>query len=678
MEIDDETRPYEMITRNKSTESASIEMGNKVVVEMREECQSPELNALKEDDVSEYALQRPNNERIAFRDLKYTVTTKRFPRQRTRTLLKDLNGYIPLGSLTAVIGQSGAGKTTFLEILSGVPVSGKVQGTVTRNVDAQPLDFAMINQTPTLPPNETVEEVIRFGCNVYNDHGLNKEIIKIKVNRIINDFNLQKVRKSLISTLSGGEKKRVSIARHCAGDPKVMVLDEPTSGLDTFNAFNMMRILKNLCANEQCTIILSIHQPQKRIVDLFDYLISFKDGRLVFQGQLSEAITSRSALLKKIDLNAADCKYHPGDHEFIEQQIKRSESELTNECEFLLETEYLFTAQSLADELALQKFGDVNHVQFEGARNSEIQQKLFSKWCSTCNPKRGWRAFTGLLGRESRENRRNILRIPSILVVHALCAVFFGLIYGKMSLHMSDIQNRFGALAFVALFTGVLSIAFVGTLYEGRAIYIEERNSKMYGAIPYLTARIIPSILLMRVIPTIVASVIMYKMMGLQDNDEYFGHFVVICVLLSMVSTLSVMAISSISSSVYQAASSSILFNLLLLLFSGVFTPNEGSVPAALRWMKYLSFYQQALEVMMVHEFHGLDFIVDEGTVTVSGIPIDVTKDLDVTIPCEFFLKLFGMNPDRVSLDYTLLIVAGTVYFIIALLALQYMHRTSR
>ena len=135
-------------------------------------------------------------------------------------------------------------------------------------MDGKEIEFALINQIPTLSANETVEEVIRFGCNVFNDNGKSKEQIDQKVDKILRDFNLQKVQKSLVSTLSGGEKKRVSIARHCAGDPKVMVLDEPTSGLDTFNAFNMMQILKNLCLNEY-------HQPQKRIFDFPDYLPRF-------------------------------------------------------------------------------------------------------------------------------------------------------------------------------------------------------------------------------------------------------------------------------------------------------------------------------------------------------------------------------------------------------------------
>ena len=85
--------------------------------------------------------------------------------------------------------------------------------------------------------------------------------------------------------ISGGEKKRTSIAFQLISSPKVIILDEPTSGLDSLTAFIIVNYLHELAKVEHKTVLMTIHQPNPEIFNKFDRLILMSEGRIVYQGQ---------------------------------------------------------------------------------------------------------------------------------------------------------------------------------------------------------------------------------------------------------------------------------------------------------------------------------------------------------------------------------------------------------
>jgi ABC-type multidrug transport system ATPase subunit len=93
----------------------------------------------------------------------------------------------------------------------------------------------------------------------------------------------------LLKGISGGEKKRTSIAFELISDPSVVVLDEPTSGLDSLTSFIIIRYLKQLTSEQGKTIFMTIHQPNSEIYGLFDRLILMVEGRFIYQGEASLA-----------------------------------------------------------------------------------------------------------------------------------------------------------------------------------------------------------------------------------------------------------------------------------------------------------------------------------------------------------------------------------------------------
>lgn len=90
-------------------------------------------------------------------------------------------------------------------------------------------------------------------------------------------------------SISGGEKRRVSIACELVTGPSVLFLDEPTSGLDSYNAFNVIESLKTLAKTYKRTVVFTIHQPQSNIVNLFDRLLLLSKGHLVYCGTAAHA-----------------------------------------------------------------------------------------------------------------------------------------------------------------------------------------------------------------------------------------------------------------------------------------------------------------------------------------------------------------------------------------------------
>ena len=93
-----------------------------------------------------------------------------------------------------------------------------------------------------------------------------------------------------IKGISGGEKKRTSIAFELISDPSVLLLDEPTSGLDSLTAFVIVRNLRELAVKKGKNIIMTIHQPSAEIFALFDRLVLMAEGSIIYQGAAAQAI----------------------------------------------------------------------------------------------------------------------------------------------------------------------------------------------------------------------------------------------------------------------------------------------------------------------------------------------------------------------------------------------------
>lgn len=129
----------------------------------------------------------------------------------------------------------------------------------------------------------TIHEMMMMACRLKLKHSVLQIDQETRINDILTSLSLAHRSTSTASTLSGGERKRLSIALELVTDPAIMYLDEPTSGLDEVTAASCIRLLCEL-AHQDRTIICTIHQPSAAMFQLFDKVYLLARGKCVFQG----------------------------------------------------------------------------------------------------------------------------------------------------------------------------------------------------------------------------------------------------------------------------------------------------------------------------------------------------------------------------------------------------------
>ncbi len=215
-----------------------------------------------------------------------------------KVLIRDIQVEVKVGSLVALLGSSGAGKTTLMNCLNGSD-QDMVDGTVYfmdkdlfPNFDRLKFYIGSVPQENRIHMQLSVEEEFREAAQLRLPSTTTDEEIEQRVNRTLELLNLTQVRGSKNQQLSGGEKKRVNIGIELVADRKLLCLDEPDAGLDPESKKELFTILRNLAHKNGKGILVIIHDVSE--IDLFDQVIMLTKvdnvGRLAFSGPPAEAL----------------------------------------------------------------------------------------------------------------------------------------------------------------------------------------------------------------------------------------------------------------------------------------------------------------------------------------------------------------------------------------------------
>ncbi|KAK4507823.1 hypothetical protein PRZ48_001558 [Zasmidium cellare] len=271
------------------------------------------VSTLYDGDVENELQNSPNMQRF-IRSMSKTVETSciglsfdfenlSFRTKGGKNILTDISGTMPRGSCWGIMGGSGAGKTTFVNVLMGK--THATNGTIKINGHRQDMSkykklIGYVPQDDIVFPELTVRENILHSARVRLPQKWKDRDIQEHVDALIASLQLSHVQHSRVGdatrqVISGGQRKRVNIGMELAAGPMAIFLDEPTSGLDATSAASIMKLLGAISRLGVTTISI-VHQPRERIFQGFDQVLLLAEGRSVYSGPTGAVQTYFEAL----------------------------------------------------------------------------------------------------------------------------------------------------------------------------------------------------------------------------------------------------------------------------------------------------------------------------------------------------------------------------------------------
>ncbi|KAI1412047.1 P-loop containing nucleoside triphosphate hydrolase protein [Hypoxylon sp. FL1857] len=279
----------------------------------------------------------------------------------TKTILNPVTATFQAGTLNVIMGPSGSGKTSLLNAMalrlhSTIGTRYRPSGKLTFN-SAVPSDSVIrsvvsyvCQDDDALLPSLTVRETLRFAAGLRLPSWMSKAEKHQRAEEVLVKMGLKDcadnlVGNELVKGISGGEKRRVSIAVQILTDPRVLLLDEPTSGLDAFTASSILEVLQGL-AREGRTLILTIHQARSDIFKNFgNLLLLARGGSPAYAGAAKDMLPYFSSL-------GYHCPQHTNPADFaldlitIDLQEAHREAESREKVRRLIESWKRITSQS--------------------------------------------------------------------------------------------------------------------------------------------------------------------------------------------------------------------------------------------------------------------------------------------------------------------------------------------
>ena len=201
--------------------------------------------------------------------------------------LDDVSFNVEDGEFVVILGQSGSGKSTILNLIGCIdsPTSGTilVDGVDVTKMSSKQLceyrnkNIGFVFQSFYLEPAYSVTDNILLPLTIA---GAKRQIKDAKAKELLEKLNLTDKANAKTSTLSGGQKQRVAIPRALVNDPKIILADEPTGNLDSVSGAEVIEILKEICKSGKTVVMVTHNEEQASVAD---HIIRLKDGKVIFE-----------------------------------------------------------------------------------------------------------------------------------------------------------------------------------------------------------------------------------------------------------------------------------------------------------------------------------------------------------------------------------------------------------
>lgn len=517
---------------------------------------------------------------LTWRDLSLTVPVKATGRSRAhgkaapteKTIISGTTGNVHSGQMLAVMGASGAGKTSLLNLLAGrITTSKGARASGTVDVNGSPRDYAQFRKTTAYVLQDddmfaslTVREQVGYAATLRLPSTMSAGAKQARVDRIIQELGLAKVSDSpiggqLVRGVSGGERKRVSIASELVTDPALLFLDEPTTGLDSFNALNVMQSLRLLASNGR-TIVCTIHQPRSAIFALFDQLLLLSEGRAMYHGPAADAVPYFSSL--GFD---APPRFNPADFfiDILSVDPRSPDKERTTKARI----EYLGEKHAAAGPPAGTE-SDLLDAE-EAAKEAAVEQNDDDNGSSGRAYQNPWlKELVVLSGRSFKLVSRSKVANLTLFFQTLIFSVLLGLLWlNKGRDSEQKARSSIPGILFFVCINQSFGAAF-GVIFQfpfERSVVTRERASNMYRTSSYFLSKTVTD-MLKTVSFNIMFAVIVYWMVGLRAEASAFFRFVLVIFTMSTFAESLALAISVLTGDPQASSSLIPVFMVLAIL----------------------------------------------------------------------------------------------------------------
>ncbi|KAM4111345.1 hypothetical protein ACJW30_05G060300 [Castanea mollissima] len=550
---------------------------------------------------------------ITFDEIKYSVDMPQEMKNQGVTedklvLLKGVSGAFRPGVLTALMGVSGAGKTTLMDVLAGRKTGGYIDGKITiSGYPKQQETFARISgyceQNDIHSPHVTVYESMLYSAWLRLSPDVDSQKKKMFVEEVMELVELKPLRQALVGLpgvngLSTEQRKRLTIAVELVANPSIIFMDEPTSGLDARAAAIVMRTVRNTVDTGR-TVVCTIHQPSIDIFEAFDELFLLKHGgQEIYVGPLGRHSWHLIQYFEGIEgVSKIKDGYNPATW-MLEVTSSAHETTLGIDFANVYRNSKLYRRnKELIEQLSIPTPGS-KELYFP----TQYSQSYFTQFMA-CLWKQHWSYW------------RNPLYTAVRFIFTTVIALMFGTMFwnlGSKTTKQQDLFNAMGSMYAAVLFIGVKNSNSVQPVVAiERTVFYRERAAGMYSALPYAFAQVLIEVPYVFV-QTVFYGVIVYVLIGFEWTAAkffwylFFAYFSLLYFTYYGMMTVALTPNHHISSIIASA------FYSIWNLFSGFIVPRP-RIPIWWRWYSWACPLAWTLYGLVASQFGDKKDMLDTG-----------------------------------------------------------------
>ncbi|XP_048208977.1 ATP-binding cassette sub-family G member 8 isoform X2 [Perognathus longimembris pacificus] len=546
--------------------------------------------------------------------------------------IQNLSFKVRSGQMLAIIGSSGCGRASLLDVITGRDHGGKLKsGQIWINGKPSTPQLvrksvAHVRQHDQLLPNLTVRETLAFVAQMRLPRTFSQAQRDKRVEDVIAELRLRpcantRVGNMYVRGVSGGERRRVSIGVQLLWNPGILMLDEPTSGLDSFTAHNLVKTLSRLAKGNRL-VLISVHQPRSDIFRLFDLVLLMTSGTTIYLGAAQHMIQYFTALGYPCPRYSNPADFYVDltsiDRRSREQEVATREK-----------------AQSLA-ALFLEKVRGFDDFLWKAdSRELEASAPAVSPTlpqdadCSPPQPPGALPQFATLIRRQLSNDFRDL---PTLLIHGAeacLMALIIGFLYyghGATELSFMDTAALLFMIGALIPFNVILSVT--SKCHSERAMLYYELEDGLYTTGPYFFAKILGE-LPEHCAYTIIYGMPIYWLANLRPGIEPFLlHFMLVWLVVFCCRTMALATAAMLPTFHMSSFFCNALYNSFYL--TGGFMINLDNLWTVPAWISNVSFLRWCFSGLMQIEFNGHLLSLQVGNVTYSVLGDKMLSSMDL------------------------------------------------